>query len=250
MFEIGPTLREARVRRKLTLQQAEDDTKIRVKYLQAMENEDFEVMPGITYVKGFLRTYATYLGLDGDIIIDEFNSRAGPEPEHEPFGGVSALGKPYSHRRRNTLAFVAFACVLVIIVLIVVGGNNKNGTNTPPKTNPDAIGLSGSPSASPKTTPSSTASTPAAPSLTRAVLRVSGGSSWVSITEGSTTGKLLFSGTLKNGSHATYSSRKAIYVVVGVPTAMTIEAVGGQKKKLSGAGPLTYRVYKGKVVKL
>jgi cytoskeleton protein RodZ len=249
VFEIGPTLREARVRRKLTLQQAEDDTKIRVKYLQAMENEDFEVMPGITYVKGFLRTYATYLGLDGDIIIDEFTSRAGPEPEHEPFGGVSALGKPYSHRRRNTLAFVAFACVLVIIVLIVVG-NKQGGTNTPPKTNPDAIGLSSSPSASPKTTPSSAATTTVASSLNRAVLRVSGGSCWVSITEGSTTGKLLFSGTLKNGSHASYSSHKAIFVVVGVPTTMTIEVVGGQKKKLSGAGPLTYRVYKGKVVKL
>ena len=58
MFEIGNTLREARVRRNLTLQQVEEDTKIRVKYVQAMENEDFDVMPGATYVKGFLRTYS------------------------------------------------------------------------------------------------------------------------------------------------------------------------------------------------
>ena len=64
MFEIGTTLREGRVRRKLTLQQVEDDTKIRVKYIQAMENEDFEVMPSPAYVRGFVRTYATYLGLD------------------------------------------------------------------------------------------------------------------------------------------------------------------------------------------
>ena len=64
MFEIGTTLREARVRRKLTLQQVEEDTKIRVKYIQAMENEDFDVMPAPAYVKGFLQTYATYLGLD------------------------------------------------------------------------------------------------------------------------------------------------------------------------------------------
>ena len=56
MFEIGNTLREARVRRTITLQQVEEDTKIRVKYVQAMENEDFDVMPGATYVKGFLRT--------------------------------------------------------------------------------------------------------------------------------------------------------------------------------------------------
>jgi len=50
VFEIGSTLRETRVRRKTTLQQAEDDTKIRVKYIQAMENEDFELMPSPAYV--------------------------------------------------------------------------------------------------------------------------------------------------------------------------------------------------------
>ena len=63
------------MRRKLTLQQVEEDTKIRVKYVQAMENEDFDIMPGTTYVKGFLRTYATYLGLDPEVIIDEYRSR-------------------------------------------------------------------------------------------------------------------------------------------------------------------------------
>ena len=78
MFEIGNTLREARVRRNLTLQQVEEDTKIRVKYVQAMENEDFDVMPGATYVKGFLRTYSEYLGLDPDVILDEYRSRVGP----------------------------------------------------------------------------------------------------------------------------------------------------------------------------
>ena len=72
MFEIGNTLREARVRRNLTLQQVEEDTKIRVRYVQAMENEDFDVMPGATYVRGFLRTYSEYLSLDPDVIVDEY----------------------------------------------------------------------------------------------------------------------------------------------------------------------------------
>ena len=107
MFEIGSTLREARVRRKLTLQQAEEDTKIRVKYLQAMENEDFDLMPGQAYIKGFLQTYAQYLGLDPAIILDEYRSRGTARQEHQPFGGASIIGKPHSHRRRNTLAFIA-----------------------------------------------------------------------------------------------------------------------------------------------
>ena len=78
MFEIGAPCAKPRRAQALTLQQVEDDTKIRVKYIQAMENEDFDVMPGPTYVKGFLRTYATYLGLDPDIILDEYRSRVEP----------------------------------------------------------------------------------------------------------------------------------------------------------------------------
>ena len=119
MFEIGSTLRETRVRRKTTLQQAEDDTKIRVKYIQAMENDDFDLMPSPAYVKGFLRTYSTYLGLDADVMLDEYRSRFEPNEEHEPFGGNSALGRPHAHRRRNTLTFIAVVCLLILGLLYV-----------------------------------------------------------------------------------------------------------------------------------
>ncbi len=75
VFEIGNSLREARSRRQIELPQAELATKIRVKYLRALEEERFETLPSQTYVKGFLRTYADYLGLDGQLYVDEFNSR-------------------------------------------------------------------------------------------------------------------------------------------------------------------------------
>ena len=75
MFEIGNSLREARLRQGLDLARVEDDTKIRARYLQALEDERFDVLPAETYVKGFLRTYAEYLGLDGQLYVDEFNSR-------------------------------------------------------------------------------------------------------------------------------------------------------------------------------
>ena len=132
MFEIGSTLRETRVRRKTTLQQAEDDTKIRVKYIQAMENDDFDLMPSPAYVKGFLRTYSLYLGLDADVMLDEYRSRFEPNEEHEPFGGNSALGRPHAHRRRNTLTFIAVVCLLILAVLYVIGrGNSPNKPPTP-----------------------------------------------------------------------------------------------------------------------
>ena len=65
MFEIGNSLRDARVRQGLELPELETQTKIRAKYLKALEEEQFDLLPGEAYVKGFLRTYADRLGLDG-----------------------------------------------------------------------------------------------------------------------------------------------------------------------------------------
>ena len=104
MFQIGATLRETRVRRSLSLKQAEDDTKIRIKYLQAMENEEFDALPAPAYAKGFLRTYATYLELDPELILDEYNSRFMPQSDQHPFAGSSAL------QRRHTDAVASVFC--------------------------------------------------------------------------------------------------------------------------------------------
>ena len=83
MFEIGNSLREARVRQQLEFAEVEQATKIRARYLRALEEESFDALPAQTYVKGFLRTYADYLGLDGQLYVDEYNSRFGTG-EDEP----------------------------------------------------------------------------------------------------------------------------------------------------------------------
>ena len=75
MFEIGNSLREARARQRLDYSQVELATKIRAKYIRALEEEQFDVLPGGTYIRGFLRSYAEFLGLDGQLYVDEYNSR-------------------------------------------------------------------------------------------------------------------------------------------------------------------------------
>jgi hypothetical protein len=75
VFEIGNSLREARERQGLGYPEIELATKIRAKYIRALEEEDFTSIPGDAYIRGFLRTYADYLGLDGDIYVDEYASR-------------------------------------------------------------------------------------------------------------------------------------------------------------------------------
>ena len=83
--------------------QAELATKVRGKYLRALEEEQFDVLPAQTYVKGFLRTYAEYLGLDGQLYVDEYNSRfVGAADDHEPRARRSAARPQRRHRRIET----------------------------------------------------------------------------------------------------------------------------------------------------
>src|SRR5437899_9784310 len=80
MADIGSTLRETRIRGKIDITTVEQATKIRAKYLRALENEEWVVLPGPTYVKTFLRTYAQYLGLDPHLLVEEYSARF-EEPE-------------------------------------------------------------------------------------------------------------------------------------------------------------------------
>src|SRR6202453_4234872 len=72
MAEIGPTLREARMRARIDVSEIEAKTKIRAKYLRALENEEWGLLPGPTFVKSFLRTYAQALDLDGKALVEEY----------------------------------------------------------------------------------------------------------------------------------------------------------------------------------
>src|SRR5829696_8345631 len=70
MPEIGDQLRETRLRNRIDITEVEAATKIRAKYLRALENEEWELLPGPTFVKTFLRTYADYLGLDARNLVE------------------------------------------------------------------------------------------------------------------------------------------------------------------------------------
>jgi len=131
MFEIGNTLREARVRRDISLQQAEEDTKIRVKYIQAMENEDFDVLPAGTYVKGFMRTYAEYLGLDYQTMLDEYNERYGSGEHrehiiHQQRSSKTVKADSPRHRSQANYLLVAIIAVVIVAVLAYLGWGNPD----------------------------------------------------------------------------------------------------------------------------
>src|SRR3954451_14352664 len=139
MFEIGNSLREARVRRRIDFAQAELATKIRGKYLRALEDEQFDLLPAETYVKGFLRTYAEYLGLDGQLYVDEFNSRF--TREEEPLAPPRPTKQPARSRAvESNFVIVALAGIIAVTILFVVAwkfGSTGPETSTgiPPAVN-------------------------------------------------------------------------------------------------------------------
>src|SRR5215210_4984177 len=71
-MRIGEVLKQARARAGLDIRAVEEQTKIRVKYLRALEDEEWEALPNPAYSKGFLRTYAQLLGLDGEALADAY----------------------------------------------------------------------------------------------------------------------------------------------------------------------------------
>jgi cytoskeleton protein RodZ len=245
MFEIGSTLREARVRRKLTLQQVEEDTKIRVKYVQAMENEDFELIPSPTYVKGFLRTYSEYLGLDPRMILDEYRTRFMPQDEFEPFGGPSALGRPRRQRRRSSLAFVAVAALLVLALVWILGRTSGGqGSNPPPPV--AVITSSAPPSGSPSPKPTKTVTPYSGAEL--AILAES--PCWIEVRRGTATGTVIYESTLPAGATRRFRDSRALYVRFGNPPGVKVKVNGGSAQTLDSVLPASYLVTKRGMTRL
>src|SRR5688572_3639186 len=117
MPEIGDQLRETRMRNRIDISEVEAATKIRAKYLRALENEEWELLPGPTFVKTFLRTYADYLGLDARNLVEDYRARYERPAAQEltPFG--TNLGGRRVRPRRPV--FAPWMAVLVGIVALV-----------------------------------------------------------------------------------------------------------------------------------
>src|SRR4051812_33793692 len=138
MQAIGERLREARMRQGLDLTEVEVATKIRAKYLRALENDEFSMLPGSTYVKSFLRTYAEYLGLDAQLLVEEFRAQHEPRGEGEiPSFAPPGRARPPRERRGGgggmaigpgVLAVAAVLLVLLLLAVIgLVSGGDEGG---------------------------------------------------------------------------------------------------------------------------
>jgi cytoskeleton protein RodZ len=252
LFEIGNSLREARLRQHLDFPEVEQATKIRAKYLRALEAEQFDQLPSQTYVKGFLRSYAEYLGLEGQLFVDEYNSRfvaSDDDLQLRPRRSSARPPRQREHRRieRNVVVLTLIAIGVIAALIIAAwkfGGsspssipNLKNATKqTPAK----------------KKTQSKAAPAARKPGVALLVVKAVRGPSYLAVRIGSVTGRVLYQGTLEKGDAVPFEAPK-LWLQITYPTNVVLRlngnyhSVGGTKprvllvtsKSISAAGPGT-----------
>jgi cytoskeleton protein RodZ len=206
VFEIGSSLRAARERQQLKLTDVEQATRIRTKYLAALEDERFDVLPGAAYAKGFLRTYADFLGLDGPRFVDEFNERFAPAE-------VPDVPPPVRVRRPRRLLD---ARLVVIPLAVGVGLFVWRLTSGGGQTHHHAAFGRAPPHVRVSTSTPPPRPRPQRPTTARIALAASRGPCWLSVRLGSAAGRVVFSRTLEPGQTARFAGTR-IWMRVGAP---------------------------------
>jgi cytoskeleton protein RodZ len=140
MPEIGATLREARMRARIDISEIEAETKIRAKYLRALENEEWGLLPGPAYVRSFLRTYAEALGLDAKLLLEEYKLRYERPSDHDLMpigtsrrrsgrGGGGPMRPPREPRRIPPGLVIGVIVLLLVAALYALGRSTGGGSD-------------------------------------------------------------------------------------------------------------------------
>ena len=227
MFEIGNSLREARLRQHLDFPEIEQSTKIRGKYLRALEDEQFDVLPAQTYVKGFLRSYAEYLGLDGQLYVDEYNSRFVVGEEEAPARPRRSAPPPSRGTQvQSRVVLLTLLGIAAVTAIVIIAWNWGEPQSKQP------VGLGASPTQKPVVSRPATQTSPV-----RFIVTAKRGNCWLEVHSGSATGRILFQGTLERGQKKVFSARK-LWITLDRPENLgTI--LNGRTRILPGGGVKT-----------
>lgn len=235
MFEIGNSLREARVRQGVGLPEAEQATKVRGKYLRALEDERFDLLPGQTYVKGFLRAYAEYLGLDGQLYVDEYNSRYVAGEEETPIRARRTAQPDHGALVSRTVVVVLAAIALITALSFAAFGQfggDSNGSSSQASKNPRTAGTSAQHRGGRRHVKKRRSHRP--PAAARIVLTGIHGGSWIRVHGRTTAGRSsqLFVGTLEAGKSLDFRGKRLL-LEIGQPGNVRVK-LNGRSRSLPG----------------
>jgi cytoskeletal protein RodZ len=218
MFEIGASLREARTTRGLSAADVQKGLHIRESYLTALEEERWDVLPGEAYAKGFLRAYAEFLDLNGNLYIDEYDSRFAHHDEE-----LMPVGLP---SRRGPRGAVLRTLVGILVLGAAIGGLaawRLGGSSAPTPSLQPPVGTASTPATSVTKTKPAVAAPTTAPAFAVVTAR---GRSWLSVRAHGPNGALLFQGFLEQGMTKRFALRHAVWLRMGRPDLLKVRVAG------------------------
>jgi cytoskeletal protein RodZ len=259
-MEIGDILKQTREAKGYSLADAEEATKIRARYLEALENEQFELLPGQVYVIAFLRNYARFLGLDDNQLVQQYKGLGKPAdvPVDEPEVKTStATEKPAPARRtrrpKRKVAYFPFVAVAAVILAVVLGISwAYKSLPSNDKAKPPQVVEEQNKKPPSVTTPNDKKETPKVPGTTKPdqqatavelVLNVTEANCWMKV---DVDGQTAFEGTASPGDVKEFSGQEKINVVLGNAGAVEVKYNGEDIGKLGASGSIAEREFKSK----
>ena len=229
MGDLGTKLRDERERRGIGIDEIEAETRIRAKFLLALEEERFDALPGPAYVRAFVRDYAEQLGLDPQELVAELNARPDLAEDVVVMPPRQVATVPLLDRRARIVVWVTAAVVLALVaaaaVAILASRGSSSGAPAPPPPGKTGNTPPAGSSTTPPTTGATAPTTPPRAGPAPLVLDAKGGDVWLTVRAGSATGKVLFENTLAAGRHLRFARRR-LWVRVGAPWNLTLAARG------------------------
>jgi cytoskeleton protein RodZ len=226
MIEIGASLAAARRARGLDLRAAERLTCMRGRYLLALEEERFDQLPGRTYARAFLRSYAAALGLEADRFVAEFDEQVPPEDVAE-----IVAPPPRRARRRSLRTPLVLAAAAALVGIVFWSGWNRSSTL------PTAV-------ATPKKNVPATAASVrplhpvAKPKVDPALLVIRArGACWVQLRRGDANGPVLAERTLQAGDVVRVTLAR-VWLRLGAPWNVTVHRGAALVRNLPRSVPV------------
>ena len=258
--QIGPILEKRRLEKGLSLKEVEQATKIRTRYLEGLEREDPTVLPDPVYARGFLKTYANFLGLDGERLSRELRDRRSPRRERQlnhEVPGTSDFERPLitpggvgeAERRRVSGATVLTVALAVLVLAAVIGalyyvGSRSAGTGSEDSPDEPAVEQE-DPGPSQKEEPATeaTTSTPggdtgeaeadAAPETDPVTVRVVGAPAGLTVT---VDGAVALDQFAQPGFSQTFEAQNSVTVSTANAGAVEVEVDGENQGRLGRSG--------------
>ncbi|MDQ6419188.1 helix-turn-helix domain-containing protein [Paenibacillus sp. LHD-117] len=249
MSELGALLRRAREERGLSLDDIQELTKIRKRYLEAIESGDYSVLPGTFYVRAFVKNYSEAVGLEPDEVLRLYQHEIPASPVEQTVEPIPARKprrvKSQTSERFGKIGFnLVMWCFLILIVVVVWyyafnkdsgGADSVDESPITENSEPPKETSAGSATESPVASPTPPPPTQAPTTVTfnskvgradqydigpagvphKVEIKISGGRNWIEVREGGATGKKLFYANAEDGAVQNYELTGTLYITVG-----------------------------------